>query len=265
MIPKADIIAWRQIAPWVSDAQVEQDLIITRTLIVIFGDPFLSKELAFRGGTALHKLYFKTPLRYSDDIDLVQIKSGPIGKILDTIQTAVNPFLGEPRRKQTEETVTLTYRMESEGPPVVPLRLKIEINTREHFSVLGLRKVLFKIDSRWYSGSCEITTFSLEELLSTKVRALYQRRKGRDLFDLWLGLTEGKTDPEKVVEIFKYYMKSEGSFIDRKQYKSNLEEKMHHPGFIRDLTPLLSPNIEYDSQLAYSLILKEIVARMDEV
>jgi predicted nucleotidyltransferase component of viral defense system len=265
LIPKADIVAWRQVAPWVSDAQVEQDLITTRTLVVIFGDPFLSKELAFRGGTALHKLYFKSPLRYSDDIDLVQIKSGPIGKILDTIQTAVNPFLGEPRRKQTEETVTLTYRMESEGPPVVPLRLKIEINTREHFSVLGFRKVLFEVDSRWYSGNCEITTFSLEELLSTKVRALYQRRKGRDLFDLWLGLTEGKADPEKIVEIFKYYMKSEGNFIDRKRYENNIEEKMRHPGFIRDLTPLLSPGIDYDSKLAYSLILKEIVARMDEV
>jgi len=32
VIPKADIIAWRQVAPWVSDAQVEQDLIISRAL-----------------------------------------------------------------------------------------------------------------------------------------------------------------------------------------------------------------------------------------
>jgi hypothetical protein len=33
MIPKADILAWRQAAPWVSDAQVEQDLIISRVLV----------------------------------------------------------------------------------------------------------------------------------------------------------------------------------------------------------------------------------------
>lgn len=36
MIPKADIVAWRQVAPWVSDAQVEQDLIISRALVVMF-------------------------------------------------------------------------------------------------------------------------------------------------------------------------------------------------------------------------------------
>jgi len=265
LIPKADIIAWRQMAPWVSDAQVEQDLIISWILVVIFGDTFLSRGLAFRGGTALHKLYFKTPLRYSDDIDLVQIQAGPIGKILDAIQSTINPFLGEPRRKITEESVILTYRVESEGPPVVPLRLKIEINTREHFSVEGFRKVPFEVDSRWHSGSCGITTFSLEELLSTKVRALYQRRKGRDLFDLWLGITKGKADTGKVVEIFKYYMKREGNLVDRRSYEKNIEEKMRHPGFVRDLTPLLSPGVDYDSQSAYSLILKEIIARMDEV
>ena len=59
MIPKADIVAWRQVAPWISDAQIEQDLIISRTLVSMFQDAVLSEHLAFRGGTALHKLYFK--------------------------------------------------------------------------------------------------------------------------------------------------------------------------------------------------------------
>ena len=58
MIPKADIVAWRQVAPWISDAQVEQDLIISRALVSIFQDEFIAEQLAFRGGTALHKLYF---------------------------------------------------------------------------------------------------------------------------------------------------------------------------------------------------------------
>ena len=57
MIPKADIVAWRQVAPWVSDAQVEQDLIISRVLVSMFQDAFIAEQLAFRGGTALHKLY----------------------------------------------------------------------------------------------------------------------------------------------------------------------------------------------------------------
>ena len=115
MIPKADIVAWRQFAPWVNDAQVEQDLIISRTLVAIFQNPVLAERLAFRGGTALYKLYFDIPRRYSEDIDLVQIISAPIGQVIDLLQSALNGFLGKPRRKQTEQSVTLNYRLESEG------------------------------------------------------------------------------------------------------------------------------------------------------
>jgi predicted nucleotidyltransferase component of viral defense system len=115
VIPKADIVAWRQFAPWVNDAQVEQDLIISRTLVAIFQNPVLAERLAFRGGTALHKLYFDIPRRYSEDIDLVQIISAPIGQVIDLLQSALNGFLGKPRRKQTEQSVTLNYRLESEG------------------------------------------------------------------------------------------------------------------------------------------------------
>ncbi len=81
MIPKADIVAWRRFAPWVNNAQVEQDLIISRALVAIFQSPFLAEQLAFRGGTALHKLYFDISRRYSEDIDLVQIIPAPIGQI----------------------------------------------------------------------------------------------------------------------------------------------------------------------------------------
>lgn len=48
----------------------------------IFSDEFLASELAFRGGTALHKLYLAPQPRYSEDIDLVQINPGPIKPIL---------------------------------------------------------------------------------------------------------------------------------------------------------------------------------------
>ena len=102
MIPKADIVAWRQVAPWVSDAQVEQDLIISRVLVSMFQDAFIAEQLAFRGGTALHKLYFNPARRYSEDIDLVQIVPGPIGRLLDTLQEILNAFLGKPRRNQKE-------------------------------------------------------------------------------------------------------------------------------------------------------------------
>ena len=79
MIPQSYITAWRKKAPWQEDYQVEQDLIIERALVEIYSDPFLKERLAFRGGTALHKLHLSPAVRYSEDIDLVQIKAEPFG------------------------------------------------------------------------------------------------------------------------------------------------------------------------------------------
>jgi predicted nucleotidyltransferase component of viral defense system len=67
--------------------------------------------------------------------------------------------------------------------------LKVETNTREHFTVSDLVKVPFKVNSSWFTGNCELTTYALEELLGTKLRALYQRKKGRDLYDLYNALS----------------------------------------------------------------------------
>ena len=39
MIPKAHITAWRARAPWLLDAQVEQDLIICRAIVELFRVP----------------------------------------------------------------------------------------------------------------------------------------------------------------------------------------------------------------------------------
>ena len=172
MIDRAYITEWQQTAPWPQRYQVEQDLIICRALIEIFNHPLLAEHLAFRGGTALFKLHLP-PARYSEDIDLVQVEAGPIGPVMDALQEKLNPWLGVPKRKQSEGRVTLTYRMESEEG--LPLKLKVEINSREHFTVLGFDRRQFSVESRWFSGSTTILTYRLDELLGTKVRALYQR------------------------------------------------------------------------------------------
>jgi len=263
VIPKADIVAWRRFAPWINDAQVEQDLIISRALVAIFQSPLLAERLAFRGGTALHKLYFDVPRRYSEDIDLVQIVPAPIGQVIDTLQELLNGFLGAPRRKQTEQSAILTYRMESEGPPVVQMRLKVEINTREHFAVEGYQKHPFAVQSRWFKGECEITTYTLEEMLATKLRALYQRRKGRDLFDLWLGVSEMKADAGRIILAFQQYMASEGQTIDSVRYDKNLQDKLRHRGFLTDINPLLPADAAYDVLEAYDFVRSAIISQLD--
>lgn len=119
-----------------------------------------------RGGTALHKLYLAPASRYSEDIDLVQIRPGAIGPLIDNLRLRLDTWLGEPRRKQSEGRMTMTYRFNSEIPPITPLRLKVEVNTREHFSVLDFVKMPARVSNPWFQGSCQVATYRLEELLA---------------------------------------------------------------------------------------------------
>jgi predicted nucleotidyltransferase component of viral defense system len=101
MIPKPHIAKWRKHAPWKEFAQVEQDLIISRALVEIFSDDFLYENLAFRGGTALHKLYLDPAARYSEDIDLVQVKEGSIKPIMQRLREVIT-FFDEERTTQVK-------------------------------------------------------------------------------------------------------------------------------------------------------------------
>ena len=149
MINRAAILQWRTQTQWNTGEQVEQDLIVSRTLVAIFSDEFLASQLAFRGGTALHKLYLSPQSRYSEDVDLVQINAGPIKPILSRLGDVLN-FLPNKSVKQKRYNTTMLFRMESETPPVVPMRLKVEINCFEHFSELGFVKVPFSMKNSWF-------------------------------------------------------------------------------------------------------------------
>src|SRR5580692_3828916 len=102
MIPAMNIVAWGRAVPWVEQRQVEQELIISRAIVDLFADPLLREQLRFRGGTALNKLHFPAPLRYSEDIDLVRTTAGPIGPILDRVRERLEQFRTEPGRAETQ-------------------------------------------------------------------------------------------------------------------------------------------------------------------
>lgn len=130
MIPEAYIRGWRENAPWSENAMVEQDLLICRALVAIFGDAFLSEQMAFRGGTALHKLYLRPQRRYSEDIDLVQIHPGPIKPIIFRLGEVLS-YMPDKVVKQKRYNNTLLFRIASETMPMVQMRLKVEINFKE--------------------------------------------------------------------------------------------------------------------------------------
>lgn len=262
MIPRACITAWRSEAPWASDAQVEQDLVLSKALVELFSDEELRNQFALRGGTALSKLILHPACRYSEDIDLVQTRAGPIGGAIDRIRARLDPWLGNPRRGHSQGNTTLLYRFESEIQPITPLRLKIEINTREHFSVYGLDGIMLDVANGWFTGQVEIVTYTLEELLATKLRALYQRRKGRDLFDLWICLDGKMADPYKIAVCFERYMEKEGHIVSRAQFEANLHAKQDDAAFLNDAGPLLTPDTDYDAKRALAMVLDQLVSRL---
>lgn len=114
MIAKPEIAKWQEHAPWKEFAQVEQDLIISRALVEIFSDEFLREHLAFRGGTALHKLYLNPAPRYSEDIDLVQIKPGPIKPIMHRIGEVITFFEEDRKTQNRGHGIKALYRFTSE-------------------------------------------------------------------------------------------------------------------------------------------------------
>jgi predicted nucleotidyltransferase component of viral defense system len=241
MIPISQITQWRSIAPWPDDMQVEQDLILSRVLVEIFSDPYLNKELAFRGGTALHKLFISPPARYSEDIDLVRTSNGPIKPLIDALRTRLEPWLDKPQTTQTKQSFKLLFYFNPESSQASKQRIKIEINIKETFSIVDRLQKDFSVNSDWFSGNATINTFQLEELLGTKMRALYQRSKGRDVFDLWLALNQTNFDISKTIQIFSEYMNRGGTMVTREIFEKNLDLKLREHAFLDDIGPLLSP------------------------
>lgn len=261
MIPRADITAWRAQAPWSSNEQVEQDLIISRALVELYSHELIQKTCAFRGGTAIHKLYMAPQPRYSEDIDLVQIDPQPIGEVLNCVREQLT-FLGTPRIIQKNRNNTLVFICESEIPPVVPIKLKIEINCREHIIVNGLQRTPFKIASRWFNGESTLTTYSLEELLGSKLRALYQRKKGRDLFDLWYCLANRPHDDQVIIRTFVSLMENTGHSITQRAFIANMNYKLNDPDFSGDLTGLLRVGTPFDLAEAWRVVADRLISKL---
>jgi predicted nucleotidyltransferase component of viral defense system len=229
MIPANAVTAWGTTHAWPTREQVEQDLLLSRAICAIASDDYLSQELVFRGGTALHKLHLdNTELGY-------------------TVSTRVS------------EHPKVYWRTTADSG--VPLRIKIEVNTHERSPALPLTERPHRVDSSWWSGEANVRTFQPAELMATKIRALYQRSKGRDLFDLWLALERLHLEPSEILAAFGPY-RPDG--LTALKSRENLARKLVDPLFRTDLDPLVIywPD-DYDIHTAGALISDRLLDRLD--
>lgn len=260
MIPRGALTEWEARVPWPQLYQVEQDLILARLMIEIARNEVLGPEFVLRGGTCIHKLHLPEPLRYSEDLDYVRRTHSGIGQYLDALrEIAADVGLEATNVDMSDQMVHMFLDAEPTVPPGI-IRVKIETNTVETEPFRPTITMPLAVESQWFQGTAEIPTYELEELMGTKLRALYQREKGRDLFDLWLVL-RNRADSDEIVSAFHHYMGDDA--FTYPQLRQNLRAKLDSDEFNADLeTLIIDLPQDYGVTVAADLVMEQLGSRL---
>ncbi len=278
-ITRQDVLAHQAVVPWAAQYQVEQDLLLCRAMVALFDDTFLSSQVAMRGGTLLHKVHLVPASRYSEDIDLVVVGTRPEEHIRRAVRRVLADVLGAPKASawgtlklalrnavQPSRVLRMTYSLPSIIEPGRMLDIVIEANVTERKPHRSVVEIPFGFPFRGKSVQTRIKGYDIHEMLGTKMRAMFQRKRGRDLFDLYWALTKSTSpvDPSGIIESFQHYMKQEGTKAGRAEFVGILEAHLKDRGFCSDMEPLLRSGITYDPQSAGSFIKAKLLSLLQE-
>jgi len=281
MIPitRQDILLHQSIVPWSVQYQVEQDLLLCRAMVALFDDSFLSTQIAMRGGTLLHKVHLAPAARYSEDIDLVVVGSRPEEHIRRAIRRVLADVLGTPKSSvwdtirlairntvKPSRVLRMTYSVRSIMEPSHSLDIVVEANVTERKPHRSVVEIPFEYSFRGEIIQTKIKGYDIHEMLGTKMRAMFQRRRGRDLFDLHWAMTKSERpiDPSAVIESFQHYMKQEGTKARRAEFIGILEEHLKDRGFCSDNESLLRNGVSFDPQAAGKYVIANLLSRLPE-
>ena len=263
MIQLSHLTAWQAHAPWPKRSQIEQDLRLSRGVAAIFADSILHEHLAMRGGTVLHKAHLAPAARYSEDIDLVLVRSMDTDALDAHLRRVLTPVLGRPSDSliadawlavrnvlRPSKILRSTYRFVPTGLQREET-IKVEVNLNESASLYPLVSV--EIDTLDEDGDhirAKALSYDINEMLGTKTRALMQREQGRDLFDLFhawqlseAGTTPYAVDGAKAMAAFAWYLEKEGTHLGGDEANALLDARLRKEGFRRDMDTLLRPDL----------------------
>ncbi len=261
MIPRAALTGWGVNRPWPSVEAIEQDLLLACTIVEVYRHPLLHEELAFRGGTCLHQIHLAQPRRYSEDLDFVRVTNTPIGPVYNALREVAEAVGITDVQTVTGRYPKMRWRAPATSDPQTRLRIKIEMNTFETSPARPHIRIPFAVDSpAYFTGDADVLTFDPAELVATKIRALHQRKKGRDLFDLWLALTEMGLDPAEILAAFIPY-RPDG--YTSPTAIATLQGHLKDRAFRSDLNLLVAVWPEdYDIDDAGDLIIEQLLSRV---
>ncbi|MDA8093563.1 MAG: nucleotidyl transferase AbiEii/AbiGii toxin family protein [Betaproteobacteria bacterium] len=278
LLTQRDVIAHQALVPWPNRRQVEQDLLLCQAMVALFNDDFLKGQIAMRGGTLLHKVHLAPASRYSEDIDLVVVGDRPKEHIEKALRRVLSDVLGKPAASvwgavrlavrnalRPSEILRLTYRLDCVSEHgSEPLEIVVEANVTERTPHREIVRVPFAHSFRGQDASVAVNAFDIHEMLGTKMRAMFQRRRGRDLFDLYWALTHAPkpVDPHGIIESFRHYMDQEGAVAGREEFVGILRGHLRDPGFLTDMDALLRVGIQYDPMEAADFVTEHLLNRL---
>jgi len=205
----------KQIDPTV----LERDYALGWVLWGVSNDAVLSKRLVFKGGTSLKKCWFED-YRFSEDLDFTakeRINEAELKDSLDALADRVSEASGllidkgktiikETRDFEKQESYKATiYFVGPRGDNRSPLRVKFDISHYERIVLPTVKAKIIHPYSDAKDCECEVTTYCIEEIIAEKLRALLQRSRARDYYDIWYVL-KNKGDAIRrahVVDAFK--------------------------------------------------------------
>ena len=278
-LTRRDVLAHQAAVPWPSQHQIEQDLLLCRAMAALFNDEFLQTQIAMRGGTLLHKVHLAPPARFSEDIDLVVFGDRPEDDIRKALKRVLRETLGDPEASlwaamglairntvKPSRVLRITYAVPSSIEAGTRLQVVVEANVTERTPHRSIVEIPFEFSFRNEPVRTRINGYDIHEMLGTKMRALFQRRRGRDLFDLYWALTRAHppVDPTAVIESFRHYLQQEGGDARQAEFVGILESHLADRGFCTDMDQLLRVGEVYDPRKAGDYVRTNLLSLLPE-
>jgi len=225
---------------------VEKDYVLGWLLFGLAQD----KDLVFKGGTALSKVYFPRIWRLSEDLDFSLVNGE-----LKTRLEGIGIVLAEVKAKSGIEFALKSSHLNSDY-----LQLKVQYKgvldrnwitvgvTMDEVVDRPVRKAIPQEYSDYVPFRVQVE--SLEEILASKLRAAIERKKCRDYFDLWK-LFQMEFDTQTIRRVFvkKLAVKSLEYEGPAQIFPPDLQDTLK-PYWERELGRLVNPVPDLEAVLA---------------
>jgi len=198
-------------------------------------------DLVFKGGTALSKIYFPRIWRLSEDLDFSIIKGEP--------ETVLNKMERIFTTASESSGISFTLRSSHANPEYLQLKIRYESVIGKNWIKVDvtkndlMEKPVLRLIHQDYSDYIpfKIKVESLEEIFASKLRAVIERKKCRDYFNLWQ-LSKMKFDKKKIKRIFlaKCALKRIDFDGINQMFPADLQEKLE-PYWEKELGRLINP------------------------